>query len=65
MPLLSRYQIDAMERLYPNRLRVMEGSMRCSRPSSRSFGHRGSWRTPIFFSSDNGFHMGQHASLRK
>ena len=25
LPLLSRYQIDAMERLYPNRLRVMEG----------------------------------------
>ena len=61
LPPLSRAQIDAMERLYPNRLRVMEGvdeMLGAVVSELRAQGELES--TYIFFSSDNGFHMGQH-----
>jgi N-acetylglucosamine-6-sulfatase len=61
LPLLSRYQIDAMERLYPNRLRVMEGVDEMLEAVVSELRAQGELEnTYIFFSSDNGFHMGQH-----
>jgi N-acetylglucosamine-6-sulfatase len=61
LPLLSRDQIDAMKRLYRNRLRVMEGvDEMLEAVVSELRAQNELENTYIFFSSDNGFHMGQH-----
>jgi N-acetylglucosamine-6-sulfatase len=61
LPPLSRAQIGAMERLYPNRLRVMEGVDEMLEAVVSELRAQGELEnTYIFFSSDNGFHMGQH-----
>jgi N-acetylglucosamine-6-sulfatase len=61
LPPLSRVQIDAMERLYPNRLRVMEGVDEMLETVVSELRAQGELdNTYIFFTSDNGFHMGQH-----
>ena len=50
-----------MERLYPNRLRVMEGVDEMLEAVVSELRAQGELdNTYIFFSSDNGFHMGQH-----
>jgi N-acetylglucosamine-6-sulfatase len=61
LPLLSRDQIDVMQRLYRNRLRVMEGVDEMLEAVVSELRAQGELdNTYIFFSSDNGFHMGQH-----
>ena len=61
VPLLSRDQIWAMEHLYLNRLRVMEGVDEMLEAVISQLRAQGELNnTYIFFSSDNGFHMGQH-----
>lgn len=61
LPLLSHAQIDAMKRLYRNRLRVMEGVDEMLEAVVSELRAQGELEnTYIFFSSDNGFHMGQH-----
>jgi N-acetylglucosamine-6-sulfatase len=61
LPLLSRDQIDAMKRLYRNRLRVMEGVDEMLEAIISELRAQGELEnTYIFFSSDNGFHLGQH-----
>jgi N-acetylglucosamine-6-sulfatase len=61
LPPLSRDRIDAMERLYPNRLRVMEGVDEMLEAVVSELRAQGELEnTYIFFTSDNGFHMGQH-----
>jgi N-acetylglucosamine-6-sulfatase len=61
VPLLSRDQIWAMEHLYLNRLRVMEGVDEMLEAVISQLRAQGELdNTYIFFTSDNGFHMGQH-----
>jgi N-acetylglucosamine-6-sulfatase len=61
LPLLSRDQIVVMKRLYRNRLRIMEGVDEMLEAVVSELQAQGELdNTYIFFSSDNGFHLGQH-----
>ena len=60
-PLLSRTKIGEMERLYRNRLRVMEGVDEMVRDVLLELAAQGELEnTYIFFTSDNGYHFGEH-----
>jgi N-acetylglucosamine-6-sulfatase len=59
--LLSRGQIDDMEHLYRDRLRVMEGVDEMLKAVLLELQSEGELdNTYVFFTSDNGFHFGEH-----
>ena len=58
---LSRAQIDEMEELYRDRLRVMEGVDEMLGDVLSEIDAQGELEnTYVFFTSDNGYHLGQH-----
>ena len=58
---LNRGEIDEMETLYRNRLRVMEGVDEMLRDVLSELDSQGELEnTYVFFTSDNGFHFGEH-----
>jgi N-acetylglucosamine-6-sulfatase len=65
LPLLNPTQIEMMQRLYRNRLRVMEGVDEMLGAVVSQLRAQGELEnTYIFFSSDNGFHMGEHRFIQ-
>ena len=56
----SRDDIDEMERLYRNRLRVMEGVDEMIRDVLAELDPQELQNTYVFFTSDNGFHFAEH-----
>jgi N-acetylglucosamine-6-sulfatase len=61
LPRLSRGKVDDMERLHRNRLRVMEGVDEMLKAVLSELRKEGNLsNTYVFFTSDNGFHFGEH-----
>jgi N-acetylglucosamine-6-sulfatase len=59
--LLSRAEMDDMERLHRERLRVMEGVDEMLKAALLELREEGKLSdTYVFFTSDNGFHFGEH-----